>query len=79
LALNENPIEKEEPIMKHWIGKREAERLNIELASIDSKLEALNEKVNGFKKFYDDVEENRKLVHRKLWIEEVIQRGYYHK
>lgn len=65
--------------MKHWIGKREAEKLMIELATIEHKLETLEEKEDGFKKFYDDVEANKKLVHRKLWIEEVVQRGYYHK
>jgi hypothetical protein len=65
--------------MKKWVGKREAKNLMTELAAIDNKLENLSEEVDGFQKFYDDIDASRKLVNRKQWIEEVIQKGFYYK
>ena len=33
----------------------------------------------GFRPFYDDIEANKKIVDRKLWLDEVIHKGFYYK
>ena len=64
---------------KHKIGKRERVRLENELKEVKQKIETLLTKdSDGFKSFYDDVENSKKLVERQFLLEEWLQRGSYH-
>ena len=66
--------------MKHKIGKRELAKLETELVEVINKLIYLNKTDSeGFKPFYDNIEENTKIVDRKLWLDEVIHKGFYYK
>jgi len=64
--------------MKHKVGKREATKLEKELCEIKITLEKLNSVVDGFELFYDDVEKSKKIIDRKLWLEEVLKKGFYY-
>lgn len=66
---------------KHKIGKSETQALQDELQQIDRKLEELNiPDADGFLPFWygDTVDDNTQMVKRKMWIEEVLHRGFYH-
>ena len=66
--------------MKHKIGKREHVKLENELIEVTNKLIQLDQTDSeGFKPFYDDIEANKKIVDRKLWLDEVIHKGFYYK
>lgn len=64
---------------KHKIGKRERIRLENELKALREELKALTTKNSeGFEPFYDDLEANTAKVRRSNWLEEVLNRGFYH-
>jgi len=66
--------------MKHKIGKKERIKLEAELVEVTKKLEELNKiDSEGFKPFYDDVENNKKIVDHRLYLEEIINKGFYYK
>jgi len=66
--------------MKHKIGIKERTKLETELVEVINKLIQLNQiDSEGFRPFYDDIETNKKIVDRKLWLEEVIHKGFYYK
>ena len=65
---------------KHKIGKRERTSLEAELSNLLIELAKLNGRDDeGFQLFYYDVENNAKKVQRKLLLEEILGRGFYHK
>ena len=62
----------------HKIGIRERKRLGDELVEVTHKLDLLDQYDDeGFIFFYHNVKENKKLVDRKFWLEEVLARGTY--
>ena len=62
----------------HKVGIRERKRLEVELVEVTHKLNLLDRYDDkGFQFFYHNVEENKKIVDRKFWIEEVLARGTY--
>ena len=66
--------------MKHKIGKREHIKLENELVEVANKLIKLDSfDSDGFQLFYYDVENNKKLVDRKLWLEHALRKGFYYK
>jgi len=65
---------------KHKIGKKERISLENEYVELVKKIDILNTKdEEGFLPFYyDEGVEGKILVYRKQWIEEALNRGFYH-